>query len=673
MTTRHIIASFAICAAMISSCAQHERQSARDGEFRSIIRLWAAHHLSDTLESQLTSAFRRYPGCCDEVWFYDGDPTELSLEEYRRRAGKMAKAAGDMNGLGIIPSFQTISIGHPTENITASAINDAGYRAMTSAEGIHCADQTCPRDTAFLRDLSWRCALYAEAIQPDCLYIDDDLRITSHSPAGELCYCDECLALYNSQNGSSYTRAELKEALQANVPGVRKSWIRFSQESLAVVARAVSKAVHEVSPQTHMGLQHANFHTALMEGWDWNPIFDAMYEETGLAPCSRPGHWYYNDHSPRMMIDKAYGISRQVARLRPDITMIAPEIEGFRHKATGKSAQSLCTETLLYLGMGATSMSYAIICSAFEPMQWYADTYFKALDSYHDLFRSYVAHNKGTKGSGIDSYISPDHVCRNVRKGEAPDAWKSTRAGSEIAGLAPLGIPFTPESGHTSATVLDLEAAIGMSDEDIIQILSRTGTVMDRATMSELLSRDTDFGFTETEAPEGLFGSAEAPEPVEPEGSIPPKGLFGTKYYLSGAGRRIAVLPSFSADLTNAERLDVLHIFDWASDGRMSVILESMAQAVLVPRVSEEDGSLRSVVFVNATISDLPGATLRLRGCPAGSRISWEYAVNDVTKKGASRRSTHSKRLKVTWEGTDAIVTIPMVKAWDAGYVKICR
>lgn len=674
----------------MASCAPQPHKHVQDGEYRSMIRLWSEHHRSDSLESQLVAAFRQYPQCCDEVWFYDGDPEPLPLEENERRAAQMVKAAEDMRGLGIIPSLQTISIGHPDQTWTPNTINSDGYRAMTSVDGVHCDGQTCPRDSAFLADIAWRHAFYAERLHPECIYLDDDLRITSHFPAAELCYCDECLAEYNALNGSSFTREQLKAALEANVPGVRSSWIRFSQESLAMVARHISRAVHEVSPETHMGLQHVNFHFALMEGWDWNPIFDAMAEETGLTPYSRPGHGNYNDHSPRTMIEKAYGISRQVARLRPDISIIAPEIEGYRHKATGKSPQGVTTETLFYLGMGATSMSYALICAANEPMSWYADNYFKALHCYHELYRGYITHNKGTKGSGIDSYISPNHVLRDVRPGEAPDAWKTTKAGNEIFALAPLGIPFTPESGCTSATVLDRDAAIGMSDEELAQLLDRTSVVMDDATYQEILGRGADFGLNDAEAPAGLigipYGQKDPNAKAMPDGASEvkePKGLKGVRFLRSAGGRNIAVLPSFSADITSYERSDMMRIFDWASEGKMSVVLESMAQAVLVPRSSTEDGSLKSVIFINATISDLPSATLRLRGVPAGARVSWEYAVNDAgvgtrgwfgcgSGRGVGRGKTvHSVRLKVRWEGDDAIVTLPAVKAWDAGYVKI--
>ena len=83
-----------------------------------------------------------------------------------------------------------------------------------------------------------------------------------------------------------------------------------------------------------------------------------------------------------------------------------------------------------------------------------------------------------------------------------------------------------------------------------------------------------------------------------------------------------------------------------------------MAQCYTVPRALESDGSLRSVVYCNASITDQENITLRLRGCPAGAKVFWESV------KG-------SRRLKETREGGDVLVTIPFIKAWDAGWLRI--
>lgn len=59
--------------AALSACSGPARESATEGEFRSIIRLWPSHHLDETLEGQLVEAFKEYPRCCDEVWFFVED------------------------------------------------------------------------------------------------------------------------------------------------------------------------------------------------------------------------------------------------------------------------------------------------------------------------------------------------------------------------------------------------------------------------------------------------------------------------------------------------------------------------------------------------------------------------------------------------------------------------
>lgn len=622
---------------LLTGCESESKKPVADGEYRSMIRLWPAHHLDDSLEMQLIEAFKKYPGSCDEVWFCVEDGLDVTPEEQAKRRDKMMKAADDVRSLGIIAGLQTVTIGHPSHLTVDSDINDFGWRAMTGPDGSHCATQTCPRDSSFLAFQAAYHAYYSETLQPDGIYIDDDLRITQHYPAVSICFCDHCIAEFNAKHSCSFTRESLVKALLDNEEGVRANWIAFSQESLAIVGGYIAKAVHEVSPDTHMGLQHVNFHNALLEGRDWNPIFDAMEEATGNVPVSRPGHGFYNDHSPRGMIEKAYGISRQINRLNPDITLISPEIEGYFHKSTGKSPQSICTETMLYLGMGATSMSYAIICSGQEPISWYADNYFKALDKYHPLFKEYVAHNKGTVGGGIDSYISPTHFQRDVKPWEDPWAWSQTGAGNGIMELSPLCVPFTPEGKKTTASMLDYEAVIGMTDQEIADFFASTGVVMDASAYKEIVDRNLG----------SLLENVPAPD-----------GLKDVTCYKSSTGKNIAVIPSVTGDVNIAQRNNTLRIFDWASDGKMAVIVESMAQGVVAPRVTE-DGTLKSVVFVNATISTIDGPTFRLRGCPQGSRFSWMDADHG------------EKKLKAVRDGEDYIVTIPSVRAWDAGWIKV--
>ena len=617
--------------------------SPADDDFRMMIRLWTQHHDDTLLTAQLLDAFEQYD-FCDEVWLCINGPATHSQGWHKPHAEAMGIAAEKIRNSGIITSMQAVAFGHGDGAI----VGDLGYmkdstirwNTMVGPDGSVTNSVNCPRQPAYLAYIEEAFLQYVDKVKPRALYLDDDLRITQHPPATEGCFCDDCIALFNKEYGHSYTRKTLVDALAANEGEgkIRKEWIEFGQEGLAGIVRAISRGVHRVSPETRMGLQHTNFHHKLLEGWDWNPMFRAMKEETGLTPVSRPGHGYYNDHSPRGMIEKGLGIARQIRRLEPGITEIAPEIEGYVHKATGKSPKSICIETMYYLAMGATQMSYAIICSSQEPMSWYADNYFKALAECKPFAKEYASFNKGTAPAGIDPYISHDLVCRNVEPGEDRWAWTVTSAGSKAFPLAALGFPFAPEADNPCVRMLDEELVRGTGDAELLSLMEEGKLVLDAASWERLCNRNLTTGF----------------EPVNSLGKI---------MLLERDGARIAVVPSYSDDINGAERLAMLQAFDWTSGDRLPAVLESFAQSAIVPRV-DKDGRLRSIAILNCCISDQPSYTLRVRTGDddvANIRFVWK------------RQGQKDVRLKPREEGNDIILTVPELDGWEFGWIAVER
>lgn len=638
---KHILLIIGILALFLTNCCPNqvcEKETGTNG-YKSIIRLWPEHHLDTTLTQQLTEAFRKYPSSCDEVWLCI-TYTHFDLEAHKQEARLMGEAARKLRDLGIETAIQAVTIGHP--GVPGDLhMEPLEWNRIVSFDGATDPYQSCPRDETFLKRISAILALYAKEVEPSSFWLDDDLRLASHSPAPFICFCDHCLALFNQQNQTSFTREALSQALIENAENgqLRQRWIAFSQEGLAGVARAASRAVHEVSPQTQMGLQHTGFHRELVEGWDWNKIFEAMQEETGIAPASRPGHGFYNDHAPRGMIAKGYDIARQIRRLKEGITDIAPEIEGYQHKSTGKSPLGICTETLLYLALGGTQMSYAIICSAQEPMEWYAEHYFKALDKHRENFAEFASFNQGSQAAGIDAYISPNHVCRHIRPGEAPFAWTRTTANDAINQMATLAIPFAPESRHTTATLMDAEAILGTPDEEMVRLVETRSLLLDQASWNTLTARGLGLGLTKTETPEELQN---------------------VQCYTGKSGKRIAVVPSYTTDINTRERLNLLRILDWLSFEKMPVFAEHADQMVIVPR-TDSTNKLRSVTLVNCSISEEENIILRLRNCPneGNTKVTWKVA-------GAK-----DKKLPTVWKDGELAVTIPSLMGWHAGWLAI--
>ena len=649
-------------ALLLASCV---RESPSD--FRMMVRLWPDYSRHPEMTDALIDALGQYD-FCDEVWFCAEMPATHSRGWHTPYAEKMAVAADKMRDAGIIPSLQAVTLGHGDGMTVFDSVKDSTIRwgTMVGPDGEAAGSVSCPRQKDFLACIEEALMPYAEAVRPHSLYLDDDLRLTHHTPVTVGCYCPTCIGAFNAEYGYAYTRETLVRALLDNEADgrVRQEWIAFGQESLSGVARAVARGVHRASPQTRIGLQHANFHRKLMEGRDWKPIFQAMEEETGLAPVPRPGSGYYDDHSPRGMIKKGLDIARQIRRLPPEVTEIAPEVEAYVHKASGKSARSLGLETLYYLAMGGTQMSYAIICGSREPLSWYAAHYFRELADVKPFAKEYADFNRGTLPSGIDPYMDPGLVCRDVAPGEDPWAWTTTSAGNAAFDLAALGLPFAPDDPRSPVLMLDKEGIVGMRDAALRALLEEHPVVVDAAGFDLLASRGLVCGYEPVEVPAGDAGDYDSPFIVE-------GGRYADAWarcrFLERGGRRLAVVPTFTVDLktgtdfNGAYTLAFTRAFDWASGNRLPAILEEFAQASIVPR-TDSLGHLRSVALLNCSLSREDRYTLRIRtGYSPGKRprLIWK------------EQGRPDRKVKAVRDGEDLLVTVPGLDGWHFGWLAV--
>lgn len=606
--------------------------------FNMIIRLWPRHHTDTILRNELIQALIKYRPACDEVWFC----TELEvppLEKHRQSAEAMKIAIAKMNEAGIKSSIQIgLSIGHG-DGATGN-FDGLQWGNAVGQNGISTKQCSCPRQPEFLRYMAEVARIYG-ACKPSTLWIDDDLRIALHIPVYEICYCPLCIETFNKQTGGQWNRQALVQALDDNEGNgsLRRSWIAFGQESLAGVTRVISRSVHQVSPDTRMGLQHYNGHKELLNGIDFSLIFKTMLEETGQVPASRPGSGFYNDHSPREMIIKGYDMARQIRRLPLYVTDIAAEVEGYQHWATGKSPNGLIVESFLYLAMGCNQLSYAILCSAVEPMEWYADNYLKELAAWRSFYEEYVRFNQGTQPGGLLSYISKEQGMQSYAGNVKNWEWTRCNAGNMIYTLAPLSLPFCPEGSFPSATILDAEALSGMPEAEVISLMVDGQLWLGDGCLDILKQRN-------------LF-SLLKPIPT-------PDTLKGGNYlFFETENKKRLAYASFNASISSSQRLDLLHIADWVSGGKLPVIVETMAQMQVIPRVDAYN-RLRSVVLLNVSISNQKETTIRLRGCPeSNSKVIWKtFGQKD-------------RVLESHYDGQDVVVKLPLLRGWETGWLCI--
>ena len=137
------------------------------------------------------------------------------------------------------------------------------------------------------------------------------------------------------------------------------------------------------------------------------------------------------------------------------------------------------------------------------------------------------------------------------------------------------------------------------------------------------------------------------------------KGPEGdAKYFVTDAGGRVAVV-SYDADITGTQRLQLLRAMDWASRNRLPAIIESFAQATLMPRVNP-NGTLRSVAIMNCSISEQESYTVRMRGVKQASpRFVWKH------------NGFKDKVLKAVKDGNDWIVTTPSLEGWNFAWIAV--
>ena len=654
-----------------------------------VIRLSSQHHKDKVLLQQTVDALTRYKSCCDEVWFRteSGLPT---LDKQRESARLMAAAAAAVRAIGIEPGLQIGStIGH--SDLIASDFSGLAWGTMVGADGVRAKYSSCPRQPEFLNYLREMAAAYA-ACKPSSVWIDDDLRLSNHSPVSYGCFCDTCLGAFNRERQGAWTRESLVAAMARgkDAAALRKQWIAFGQESLAGVARAVAKGVHAVSPETRMGFQHCG---TIFNGPDWSPVFKALKEESGWPVGSRPGAGFYTDYAPRGMIDKAFDLAVQMGRLPDTVDRIAPEIENFRHCATGKTAHGMAVESMLDLAMGGNALTYEILGSNHEPISWYANTYMSELSVWRPFYREYVRYNQGTKPGGILPFFSKSHVFRELKAGESPLAWGSAAPCRAAAGLAAVGLPMCPGSEWPVCYMLDAEAVDGMTDVDLQRVLSG-GVLLDGGAVARLQARgagaaiglaatarplDVREVFTDDELNRNMVGyvwkltfTSDGVYNLYPSNQAArvigryQRGVDGSAAEAASVltetatGGRAAAFgfAGFTSEVSSARRRQLLLAADWVSQGRLPVIAETVSQLVVVPRVTQA-GDLRSVTALNATIDVQQPVTLRLRGCSEGlERMEW------ITPK------EKPVTVAVRWEEKDAIVILPAIGPWQIGWLR---
>ena len=633
------------------------------------------------------------PGCCDTIWLGGGTYPELSFHE--KTAAHFTRIYAYARSKGLIPMVELQGLGHGDSR----ALNETGaacFERMTGPDGYAADGAYCPWGRNFQAYYAHYVSLYA-AGRPAGVFIDDDLRMEFHGRVAFGCYCDDCIRRFNEKWSTSFTREEIVHLI-ATDPLWRERYVEQNRQGMESFMRNVARSVHAVSPETQVGFEYVYLTQCL--GSDWEPVFRAILEETGLPPLSRPGCFFYEDHEPRRMLDKILNTSYQNMTAPTYVSGRWPEIENCCGTVFGKSVQGTCIESTLNLAYGCNGLTYSISSGENEPIDHYARMW-KAFAVHRRYWEQLIGDLPGTGVGGIC-------IAQN------PDAWKTVIPGDKgfdwcevphrgARPLVEIGLPISYEKKFCKVSVLHPDAAKTLPEKAVRELLA--GRVLTDGSSVEIL-RERGFGaslpiearpgssFTEffTDHPvnrelagakgivdaftprkieyllcsegceplsyafEDMSGGLAALEPGE-EVPQPEKVVASALVHTAEGGLWGVVGHSLWTVIINGARCRQLtYLADYLAGG-LPAYFETDDQAMLIPRVSA-DGFCAACTVLNLTIGESQPYRLALRTKPGTPLVLCrpEYADTPLAAEYDAQGVAH--------------VTLPPLAAWSTATVR---
>ncbi len=449
-------------------------QPALDRAFISF-RIGVPQWLPEARFRDLLAMFEKYRGVTDEITFFtSATHPPLPLEEIQKRARVLAQRMPEARKMGYRTGINVLStMGHHNENLPNSLSGD--YTRVTDIDGNTSQGSFCPNDPR-LQEYVRQVYQAVASAGPDYIWIDDDVRLAGHMPVFLTCFCDRCLALFEKESGTKYTRPSLKTAFVSGPSeqrlALRKKWLQHNRDAIGRLFQLIEQTVHAIHPKMPLGFMTGD---RFYEGYDFDG-WAGILSGPGKAEVRwRPGGGFYEDDTMSGLAGKSHDVGRQVAVLPPDVVSIQSEIENFPYQRLKKSAHTTVLEAASHMAAGCTGAAFNVLSGNDEPL---------------DEFEPLVARIRQARPF-YD--LLAKHLGRRPLAGIHP-AWnKDTAAACDLAGgnwvafgrflgesprLFEIGLPIDYSARGASVTLLSDDNMLAFSKDEILKMLSG-GVFMD--------------------------------------------------------------------------------------------------------------------------------------------------------------------------------------------------
>lgn len=302
-----------------------------------------------------------HPGWIEEVVFFTTAYHCASrLEEIRPVVERMPRAFERIRAAGYRVGINHLTTtGHHDENLAIAA--DASLQRQVGLDGQVCQGALCPADPAVLEYVRKAYELFA-GVQPDILWIDDDVRYGGHMPTCGTCLCERCVKEFSEEMGEAFIHASLVAAFD-DPDFERRSEVRrrFMERNTRVTRDLfvlIEQTVHAISPKTELGFMTGD---RFWEGYGFETWTDALRGKSDLPVRWRPGGGFYTDERPIDLVGKVHDVGRQCSRLPDEVTVVQAEVENFPYQPLRKARQSNALEMAGYLLAGCTGNALNIL------------------------------------------------------------------------------------------------------------------------------------------------------------------------------------------------------------------------------------------------------------------------------------------------------------------------
>lgn len=644
----------------------------------------------------------KYPRACDNVWLPTlyGYPTK---ETHAKTADFLKTVAKKFREKGISVSLQlSNTLGHgeymSCKDCSGLVYDGSPVEKMVGHDGIIAEYAFCWRGKHFRQYINETTAFYVESIKPECVWIDDDLRVSNHAPVNFGCFCDSCMKAFNDENGTNFSREELVDNILFGDIKWRERYVEFLRKGLYDFVYELCSTIHHSCKKTKIGYQY--FCNGAYSGYGYSFIFDAMRDATGHLPLSRPGGGAYNDHNPNNFLYKALDINWQNRMLPEYVKVKCPEIENTPHVVYGKSNAGIAFETTYYFVNGNTDMSYSMAMSVNESWDFYEKT-FKLFSEHRKYWDRLAKCNIESYQGGLQYYLSKNMWMKKLEKGQ--DIFDLNKEPTiEMYSYFHTGIPFSYDTDEQQIVLLHPESARFLSNDEIEYLLSKN-VITDGETLEILCKKGYDLKLNATRVCEKQAGKLF--EQIEKhssnvEGFKKWRSSFFTPgkkdvYYflpenedveiLGKYYNTVPVLP-FTNDINNpygystvifttknggtwaalgytpwkgiisfSRREQILNIADYISDNGLCARLKTPIQSMLHPRKNKE-GKTICVSITNCTVGASGELDLIIRN-PKTENFYF------MAQRGVESKCNYEK------VGKDYLIKVPSLDAWSIGTI----